>query len=124
MTRVTLSHVIIFSFTNLCGCVHAALVDEDGNQNCVGAAVIFPPMDAPFRGVDEEVGYDHRQRKEEAAVICDGRTAEVNAAETSAAAENRRSRTCRQKREGDATVAAAASAGVTTIGRPEVEDVD
>lgn len=68
------------------------------------------------------MGCGHRQRKEEAAVICDGRTEEVNAAETSAAAENRRSRTCRRKREGDAMVATAA--GVMIIGRPEVEDVD
>lgn len=89
----------------------------------------FPPMDASSRGAVEEViqsqagegvGCDRRRRKGEV-VICDGRTAVVDASAAAAAAavENWRSRTGRREREGDATGAAAA---VTTAGRLEVED--
>lgn len=122
----SLMNYVDIAFTNLYDCAYVDLVDEDGNQNCAGAAVILPPMNASCWGaevtlnrVEEEAGYDH-YRMEEAVAICADYTAEVNAAETSVVVENRRSHICREKLED----VAAASVEVTTICRREVEDVD
>ncbi|EZA56191.1 hypothetical protein X777_03523, partial [Ooceraea biroi] len=117
-------------FTNLYDCAHVVVpAGEDGNQNSAGAAVTLPPMDAPYRGVEvtscraeEGAGCDHC-RTAGAVGICGGRKAEVSAAVTSAA-ENRRSRICQRKRRRRDVRVEAASAAVTTAGRPEAVDVD
>jgi len=77
--RRSLCHIV---FTNLYDCAYVALVDEDENQNCAGAAVILHPMDALFRGVEaisnrveEGAGYDHH-RMEVVVAIYDDRTVE------------------------------------------------
>lgn len=73
VSSLCVSHTV---FTNLYDCAHVALVDEDGNQNCVGPAVILPPKDASFREVEEsqvegEVGYDHHRMEEIVAIYDD-----------------------------------------------------